>query len=574
MSIEVTRDDTTVRRWTSLHCFLHWSRPNVDDFLTTAVRPIFDGARADGLLADWFFIRYWEGGPHLRLRARGLTDPDRVRARLAAAAADVARPAVDLPPAGSVPFAHGTVEEIEYRPETDRYGGIAALPVAERMFCRSTEVALDVLQSAPAAARMNVAVGLVYATALGLGLDDLATARWLRAAAGAWRWAAEVEMLPAAAVLSNATRTLSTHADALRERLATLRSDLDTRRGIEARWAREVAAAHQELAGPDTPPDLRWLIVWASQTHMLCNRLGLAPDEERALYWLISGALLGHADTGGYLTDSATAPDRIFLERSKLLPGLPGQWPSAEAEVAHATAGSAPARRWSGHQPTVELPARFVPELPLGQAIQRRRSARRLAGPVTATAIGGLLRTAFGRLGSRTVQRPDGTGLVLPLRGFPSAGGAYLTRLRLLVADVEGIPAGHYQVDPSGGRLRRLAELPTLAELAASSTWLRAGEDPTDPASDALDVTQIPAFLALSIDLDHARWRYGVRALRFGLLEAGHLAQNLALVAVAQGLAMVTIGGFYDDVLHELLGIDGVGEAVQYLIPLGREIGQ
>jgi len=561
---------TTLERagWTSLHCFLHWSARDFDEFLTGSVRPVLDGARADGALADWFYIRYWEGGPHLRLRARDVRDPHRMRCLLARRVAASARPVLDLtresfPPTArrqSAWFSHGAVEEIEYRPETRRYGGPDALPVMERVFCRSTEIALDALAAAPQS-RLTAALGLVYATALGLGLDDLATARWLRGAAGAWRWSTDVPMLPAATVLGNATRTLSANADGLRDRLAALRSGWDRHGGVEGRWARVVADAHGELAGSDTPADGRWLIPWASQAHMLCNRLGVQPDEERALCWLISGALLGHTEPDAFLADSATSADRVFLERSKLLPGLRGQVPPA-------TSPPDATSQWPA-QAVVDLPGGPPPDVPIGAAIELRQSARRFVGPVRAAEIGTLVRTAFAARRARTIRRPEGS-VTFPLRGYPSAGGMYLTQLRLLVADVDGIEPGDYRVDPIQAQLHRLGEHPALDELAATSTWFVADPATSDAVdAGAIDISRTPAMLVLSVDLDRARAKYGVRALRFALLEAGHLAQNLVLVAAAARLASITIGGFYDDVVHELLGIDGVGESVQYLIPLG-----
>jgi len=53
-------------------------------------------------------------------------------------------------------------------------------------------------------------------------------------------------------------------------------------------------------------------------------------------------------------------------------------------------------------------------------------------------------------------------------------------------------------------------------------------------------------------------------------LEAGHLAQNIYLVTTALGLGCVAIGGFMDDEINEILEVDGVNEAVVYVIAIGR----
>jgi nitroreductase len=54
------------------------------------------------------------------------------------------------------------------------------------------------------------------------------------------------------------------------------------------------------------------------------------------------------------------------------------------------------------------------------------------------------------------------------------------------------------------------------------------------------------------------------------LLEAGHLAQNILLVAQAQGLAGQPVCGFYDDRMHDYLEVDGVDEVCLYLLVIGR----
>ncbi len=63
--------------------------------------------------------------------------------------------------------------------------------------------------------------------------------------------------------------------------------------------------------------------------------------------------------------------------------------------------------------------------------------------------------------------------------------------------------------------------------------------------------------------------KYGERGYRFALLESGHIAQNLLLLAGAAGLASLPAGGFFDDLLNLTLGIDGETEAATYAILAG-----
>jgi SagB-type dehydrogenase family enzyme len=63
--------------------------------------------------------------------------------------------------------------------------------------------------------------------------------------------------------------------------------------------------------------------------------------------------------------------------------------------------------------------------------------------------------------------------------------------------------------------------------------------------------------------------KYGERSYRFALLEAGHIAQNLLLAATAEGVAALPVGGFVEDKLNALLGLNGRDEFAVYLILLG-----
>ncbi|EFL13796.1 predicted protein [Streptomyces sp. C] len=105
-----------------------------------------------------------------------------------------------------------------------------------------------------------------------------------------------------------------------------------------------------------------------------------------------------------------------------------------------------------------------------------------------------------------------------------------------------------------------------MADLKALSTYLSR----PDTAPHWIGVDEAPAVLAVYADLGLLRRRYGLRALRLALLEAGHLTQTLLLTGAALGLAGTPLGGFHDDLAHELLGLDDLEQPLQYLLPLGR----
>jgi len=67
-----------------------------------------------------------------------------------------------------------------------------------------------------------------------------------------------------------------------------------------------------------------------------------------------------------------------------------------------------------------------------------------------------------------------------------------------------------------------------------------------------------------------SKWKYRQRAYRYVYLDAGHIAQNVALGAVALGLGSCQIAALYDDEANVLLDVDGVEESVIYMTAVGR----
>jgi SagB-type dehydrogenase family enzyme len=65
-------------------------------------------------------------------------------------------------------------------------------------------------------------------------------------------------------------------------------------------------------------------------------------------------------------------------------------------------------------------------------------------------------------------------------------------------------------------------------------------------------------------------WKYAERAYRYVYLDAGHIAQNVALAAVALGLGSCQIAALFDEEVNALLGVDGEAESVLYMTAVGR----
>ena len=117
---------------------------------------------------------------------------------------------------------------------------------------------------------------------------------------------------------------------------------------------------------------------------------------------------------------------------------------------------------------------------------------------------------------------------------------------------------GH--LDPGGGHLLE---------------QLRAGSIARDLAQAALAqrlVAQAAAVFVWTAVFPRSRWKYRERAFRYVYLDAGHIAAQLSLAAVALGLGTCQIGAFFDQVVDDLLGVDGEDEATLYLTAVGHPV--
>ncbi len=109
-------------------------------------------------------------------------------------------------------------------------------------------------------------------------------------------------------------------------------------------------------------------------------------------------------------------------------------------------------------------------------------------------------------------------------RGTPSPGALYPLDCYVTVANVEDVPSGFYGYDPY---YHRLVSLNIALDPRAWLTSVLAYQDLAGTA--AFHVFTVASF-------DRVRVKYGQRAYRFALIEAGHLVQSMLLIAEAEGI--------------------------------------
>jgi len=150
--------------WLSAHLF-YAGHPHL--LLNHLVTPLIqrNGYRA-------FFIRYWEGGPHIRLRIYvNEADIPNVKAGLEAAAtgffAQHPSQRNDALYAGAPLQPNDTVQYISYQPETARYGNAQSICWAEQQFVASSCYVLQHIRDTPS---WDSSVALLHAIRLNMAL--------------------------------------------------------------------------------------------------------------------------------------------------------------------------------------------------------------------------------------------------------------------------------------------------------------------------------------------------------------------------------------------------------------------
>lgn len=148
-----------------LHAKLYTGTATADTVLRQMVRPLLRGLLAEGVVDDWFFVRYADPDWHIRLRLHG--DPLRLLNEVIPALHD----AIAHPGSG------GIVRRLQidsYDREIERYGGATGIVLAERLFRADSDAALRLVEEVSHSERWRTAL-LGFdrlLTDFGLGLAD------------------------------------------------------------------------------------------------------------------------------------------------------------------------------------------------------------------------------------------------------------------------------------------------------------------------------------------------------------------------------------------------------------------
>ena len=193
----------------------------------------------------------------------------------------------------------------------------------------------------------------------------------------------------------------------------------------------------------------------------------------------------------------------------------------------------------------MELP-QVAPEGELFELLAQRKSTREFGGaPLTLAELAEILHSCRIVAKSEEFER----------RTYPSGGARFPVEIYPVVFRVDGLEAGCYHYDIEDTAL----ELLWRKDLSGWTADIVS--DPVENPSTALMMTSV---------LARCEVKYGARAYPFSMIEAGHMAQNIALAAGRLGIGSCMVGGYINDYIAEILDLTD-DEIPVYGVALGRE---
>lgn len=165
--------------WVSVHLF--YAEP-WESFLALGIKSFVDGLDKENRITGFFFIRYWERGPHIRLRVKVNSEADvaDMNSRITdyfQAYFDAYPSSIESPGQGNYP--NNSVQFIGYEPEVERYGGEEGVAIAEKYFEVSSRMVLRLIEKNRDEWDYDLALGLAIEMQLGFvmqftsGIDEI-----------------------------------------------------------------------------------------------------------------------------------------------------------------------------------------------------------------------------------------------------------------------------------------------------------------------------------------------------------------------------------------------------------------
>lgn len=186
-------------------------------------------------------------------------------------------------------------------------------------------------------------------------------------------------------------------------------------------------------------------------------------------------------------------------------------------------------------------------DISLEKTIQQRRTIRSFTSEaLTMEQLSQLLWAAQGITDDRGLKRAAASG-----------GALYPMDIYAVVGrdGVEGIEAGIYHYEPNDHSISLISKDDFKAELAEASLsqkWM----------------ARAPLNLVITAEYGRICGRYGERGVRYAIIEAGHIGQNIFLQAEALSLGAGIVGAFEDERVIKAINIPANHEPL-LIMPVG-----
>ena len=185
----------------------------------------------------------------------------------------------------------------------------------------------------------------------------------------------------------------------------------------------------------------------------------------------------------------------------------------------------------------------------LERAIKNRRTVRAFNPEgLSLKQLSQLLWSGQGITGSRGGERaaPSG-GALFPMDVYVATGSGA----------VKGLNAGVYHYEPPAHAVSLASEGDRRRELAQASfaqQWM----------------AEAPISLVITAEYGRITGKYGQRGIRYAVMEAGHIAQNIFLMAESLGLGAGIVGAFDDERVTRTLELPRSHEPL-LIMPVGHK---
>ena len=190
---------------------------------------------------------------------------------------------------------------------------------------------------------------------------------------------------------------------------------------------------------------------------------------------------------------------------------------------------------------TIQLPSVLQEAtMNFAEVLRRRKSIRAFSNqPLSKVDLAFLLWASTG------IQRIEHG---YEFRTAPSAGALFPIETYIASKDVEAVERGIYHYNIKNHLLEEI-KTGNFGEALAHATL--------DQKMCAL----APVVFIWTAVFGRSKWKYSQRAYRYIYLDAGHIAENLALAATSINCGSCHVGAFFDDEINSIVGIEGIAES-------------